>query len=379
MSFGSSLDDRHVATGDSQLGRLGRRLLVTGGCVAAGWIAASALGGTAHAATPDSIPAAATHKVSAQEPITGLLDEVRGAAKRLGQAASSVKPATTHRSITIKHTAHEHPRTTTISRSTVDSLDAAKLNKRLPAAITESLNKLKPVTDPVAQAAKDATTHLRSQTDQLTAPIAKTVTKTTDGLKASVTTVVQTVDHTVAAVLKPLQHTVADLQLPGLSAPVEARPAPPILASLAPVGGPATLHRAGTQSADGPPVASAAHRTHARSATGTRPAAVTQTRNGYAVAAQPATSAAAATAPARPATHPSRSRLPGLPAAPGAPNAPLGGNSGTGGGTVNTSGAGAAITHNSDAAAPLRSLGTVDPTDASMARRVSQRPSTSPD
>jgi len=112
--------------------------------MAAGWVAVSALGGgAAHAATADSIPTAAgahRFRTGADRRPPG-----RGTRRhqRLGEAA---KPA--HHSITVRHAATEQHRPASASRSTVDALDA---DRRLPASITEPLDKLKPVADGVVK------------------------------------------------------------------------------------------------------------------------------------------------------------------------------------------------------------------------------------
>jgi hypothetical protein len=75
-------------------------------------------------------------------------------------------------------------------------------------------------------------------------------------------------------------------------------------------------------------------------------------------------------------------RQPVNPIAPTAPPAPAGGASTGSGANANSSGSvgsSAPAALDADADAPLHTLGTVDPTDASMARSVSKRPSTSPD
>jgi len=336
MSFGPQIGRRRQADAGSRIVRLTRRALLTGGCAAAGWIGVSLLGGgAAHAATPQSID---------QSPITAIVNQLpAGKQQSLSGITDLAQRAISAPSVRSVHLS-------SIQQSIGD------VEQRLPKSINEQLDK--------------ATTPI---TDQVVTPIAKVANQATEPL-----TTADPIGQTIATVQKPvgqlLHRTTAELHLPGITAPATTTPAAPSPLAGTPVVRTvaATAHHTVTRQH----AKTGQHRTTARHAgrTAAGPVAMVghETSHGTADRAVLAVRTAG--------HHPQHLRIP-APNAPPAPGNVPALNAGTGGGTSGSGSVGGGTVGALDSAAEtgFRALGTVDPTDAGMARCVAQRPSTSPD
>jgi hypothetical protein len=340
MSFGSQIGCRHQAAAGTRIARLTRRALLTGGCAAAGWIGVSLLGGgAAHAATAQSAD---------QSPISTIVNQVP-ADKQAG--LSEVTDLAKH-AISAHSTRSVH--ITSIQKS------IGEVEHRLPKSISDQLGKTtKPITDrvvtPVAKVAKQATAPLATDN-----PISQTVSS---------------VQKPVRQLTNVLHRTTTELHLPGITAPTAKSPHLPVAIS------PIVVHP-GSATQQSVRHANRHHATvrhaHRRATQHAVPTAAGLARS--AGHSTPRVAAARSVLPVRAAgQRPLHLRIP-APNAPPTPAVPAL-NTGTGSGTNGSGsvGGGAVGTLDSAADAGFRALGTVDPTDAGMARCVAQRPSASPD
>jgi hypothetical protein len=347
MSFAPQAARRHQATAGLRIARLTRRALLTGGCAAAGWIGVSLLaGGAAHAATAHP----ATAHPADQSPISAIVNQLPTDKQ---QGLSGITDLA-QRTITAHPARSVH--LSSIQKSIGD------VDHRLPKSISDQLDKAtKPLTDqvvtPVTRAAKQATAPLATDN-----PISQTVSS---------------VQKPVRQLTNVLHRTTADLHLPGITVPTVTSPQTPHLpVAVSPVAlHPASLVQQPTRHATRHHAA--ARHAHHRA---TAPAVST---------AGPARSAVQSMSQVGPTRfvlpvpsvvrHLQHLRIP-APNAPPAPGVPAP-NTGTGGGSSGSGpvGGSAIGTLDSAADAGFRALGTVDPTDAGMARCVAQRPAASPD
>lgn len=337
MSFGPQIGRRRQADAGSRIARLTRRALLTGGCAAAGWIGVSLLGGgSAHAATAQPAD---------QSPITAIVSQLPSDNQ---QSLSGITDLA-------RHTVSTEPVRSVPLSSIRRSIGAVE--QRLPKSINKQLDK---ATSPI--------------TDQVVAPVTRVAKQAAEPL-ASDSPISQTISTVQKPVHQLLHRTSADLHLSGITAPTAKKPATP---QLPVVGTPIAQH---TRSAHQPTVrhhAKRAHRraTQIRSAPHAAAGPVVTVRH-----AGPRSTAARSVLPVRATVqHPRHLRIP-APNAPPAPGNVPALNAGAGNGTSGSGSTGGAAVGMLDSApeAGFRALGTVDPTDAGMARCVAQRPSASPD
>lgn len=336
MSLGPQIGCRRQADAGSRIARLTRRALLAGGCAAAGWIGVSLLGGgVAHAAAPQP---------ASQSPITAIVNQLpAGQQQSLSGITDLAQRAISTDSVRSVHLS-------SIQRSIGD------VEQRLPKSINDQLDKAS-----------------RPITDQVVAPIAKVAKQATDPLASG-----NPIGQTVATVQKPvgqlLHRTTADLHLPGITVPSTTIPI-----SRVPLVGTPVVRHATT------PMHHQPTRHHA--AAGHHRATTHRAGNlvaGSVAAAGHEMSRATTVRTVLPVPavgqHSRHLRIPAPNAPPAPSNVPVL-NAGTGSGTGGSGSVGGAAvgTLESAAEAGFRALGTVDPTDAGMARCVAQRPSTSPD
>ncbi|HEX3816512.1 MAG TPA: hypothetical protein VHX59_27025 [Mycobacteriales bacterium] len=440
MSFGPERAGRRAASVDSPIARTTRRILLTGGCAFAGWIGASALGGAAHAATVDgaapvssvlnSVSAtsqqiaggatqhrtAPTHDARLSVP-TSLAGIHRSVDAALGKTAIGRRPS----SITIRpatdlpgapkpsrqsSSGNSSSGNSAAEESAVESLpgigDALSSGDQVGGDIDSRLHALdpavKPVTDkvikPVAEkVVEPIASRIKPATDQIVAPVTDRVVKPVTDAALHATQMVAVPgsgDGALAGLggtLDSLTGNLHDLTLPGLSQTGTQQPAP-IALNPRPVdvsGRQFSLNhvvRSGAMSAD-----RAASSNATRAAHSTAGQHTTHPVGASVVPAQRLLPAYATAVAGSGSQHDliavsGASRAPNGPVAPAAPQLPTGASIGSApGSSMNNSGptGGSPVALDSDADAPFRALGTVDPTDASMARSVAKRPSTSPD
>lgn len=346
MSFGPQTGRRRQADAGTRIARLTRRALLTGGCAVAGWIGVSLLGGgAAHAATAHS---------TGQSPVTAIVNQLP-TDKQHGLSGITDLA---------RRTISAHPTKAVHLASIQKSI--GDVERRLPKSINDQVDKTtKPIT--------------RQVTDQVVTPVSKVATQATRPLTNDnpISQTVSSVQKPVGQLTKVLHRTTTELHLPGITVPTSKSPQTPHL----PVVGTPVAHRpvTGGQLARAGRHHATAHRAHRRAVRHLMP-----TTGGFARVVGhsiPQVATTRSIVPIRAGLqHPRHLRIP----APNAPPAPGGVpalNAGTGGGTSGSGPVGGATVGALDSAAEagFRALGTVDPTDAGMARCVAQRPSASPD